>query len=257
MTEQNIPYLVAHRGYPARYPENTLAGLEAAILAGACFVEIDIQLSARRTPYLCHDDHLKRLTGKDCWLTQLDDEIINALSVPYPDAGFFSAPKTEPLADLVTFCQRLRAWPAVTAFIEIKAESIARFGLTATMEAILEVIHPCTKQCIVISFDDQAIAFARKHGIERIGWVIPKWDSEHAAIAKQLAPDFLFCNTKRLPRRREERWQGSWQWVVYTVNDSRTAFKYADEGILLIETDTVGTLLQHPILKKHACIQSL
>jgi len=257
MTEQNIPYLIAHRGYPARYPENSLAGLRAAMLAGACFVEIDIQLSARQTPYLCHDDHLRRLTGSDHWLTQLDDEVINTLSVPYPGFNLTSPPETEPLSNLDTFCQLLQERPRVTAFVEIKSESLAKFGLTATMDVILEVIYPCTKQCVLISFDSQAVAFARKQGADRIGWVIPKWDHGHAAIAKQLTPEFLFCNAKRLPHRAEKRWQGPWQWAVYTVNDSRTVFKYADEGIPLIETDTIGTLLQHPILKRNVCLQSL
>lgn len=257
MVKRNIPYLIAHRGYPARYPENSLAGLEAAVLAGACFVEVDVQLSARRTPFLCHDDHLWRLAGSDRWMTQLDDEDINALSVPYPGLTLANPPESEPLSDLTTFCQRLQAWPWVTAFVEIKSESIVKFGLAATMETILEVIQPCARQCIIISFDDRAVALARKQGAERIGWVIPKWDSEHALIAKQLAPDFLFCNTKRLPNRLEKRWHGPWQWVVYTVNDAHAALKYAEEGILLIETDVIGTLLQHPLLNKHACIQSL
>lgn len=257
MTEQNIPYLIAHRGYPARYPENSLAGIEAAVFAGACFVEIDVQLSAYRTPILCHDDHLERLTGSDLWLTELDDENINTLAVPYPGVGFTSESKTEPMASLLAFCQRLQAWPWVTAFVEIKSESIAKFGLTITMEAIFEIIHPYARQCILISFDSRAVEFARKQGAERIGWVIPKWSSEQAGIAKQLAPDYLFCSTKRLPYRQKERWQGPWQWVVYTVNDERTALKYADKGILMIETDTIGSLLQHPILKKHACNQSL
>lgn len=257
VSKQTIPYLIAHRGYPARYPENSLAGFEAATLAGACFVEIDIQLSARRTPFLCHDDHLRRLTRSDCWLTQLDDEIINTLSVPYPRLGFSGSPETEPLSDLATFCQHLQARPWVTAFVEIKLESIAKFGLTVTMDAILEVIYPYIRQCVLISFDSRAAALARRQGAERIGWVIPKWDSEHAVIAKRLAAEFLFCSTRRLPHAPGARWQGPWQWVVYTVNDSYTVLKYADEGISLIETDTIGTLLQHPILKQHACIQPL
>jgi len=58
-----IPQLVAHRGYPRHYPENTLIGLEAAIAAGARFVEVDVQLSRDRVPVLFHDRDLKRLCG--------------------------------------------------------------------------------------------------------------------------------------------------------------------------------------------------
>lgn len=257
MAEQNIPYLIAHRGYPARYPENTLAGVEAAVQAGACFIEVDIQLSARHTPFLCHDDHLGRLTGKNLRLSQLEDEIIYTLSVPYPRSGFSSTANNEPLSDLLTFCHCLQAWPWVTAFIEIKLESLARFGVVTTVDTIFGVIHPYLKQCVIISFDARAVDFARKQGAERIGWVIPKWNQEHAVIAQLLRPEFLFCNTRRLPHESGKRWQGPWQWVVYTVNNCRMALKYAQEGILLVETDTIGTLLQHSLLKKNACYPTL
>ena len=48
------PDLVAHRGYALRYPENTLAAFQAAITAGARFVECDVQLSAARSFPLPH-----------------------------------------------------------------------------------------------------------------------------------------------------------------------------------------------------------
>ena len=52
-----------HRGYPERYPENTLVGMEAAIRAGARAVELDIQLSADEVPILMHDRTLQRVCG--------------------------------------------------------------------------------------------------------------------------------------------------------------------------------------------------
>ena len=36
-------HLVAHRGYPARLPENTLPSIKAALQAGARYVEVDVQ----------------------------------------------------------------------------------------------------------------------------------------------------------------------------------------------------------------------
>ena len=60
-----IPQLVGHRGYPRHYPENTLIGIEAAVAAGARFVEVDVQISSDRVPVLFHDRGLKRLCGVD------------------------------------------------------------------------------------------------------------------------------------------------------------------------------------------------
>src|SRR3569832_2473437 len=50
--EMEIPQLVAPRGYPRRYPENTLESIAAAIHAGACYVEFDVQVTADGVPGL-------------------------------------------------------------------------------------------------------------------------------------------------------------------------------------------------------------
>jgi glycerophosphoryl diester phosphodiesterase len=36
------PLIIAHRGYRAKYPENTLVAFEAAIEAGADMIELDV-----------------------------------------------------------------------------------------------------------------------------------------------------------------------------------------------------------------------
>ena len=55
--------LVAHRGYAARYPENTRESLAAAVRAGARFLEFDVQLSADGVPVLLHDVTLSARPG--------------------------------------------------------------------------------------------------------------------------------------------------------------------------------------------------
>jgi glycerophosphoryl diester phosphodiesterase len=55
--------IIAHRGYSARAPENTLAALEAAVAAGADAVEFDISTAACGTPVLFHDPMLSRTTN--------------------------------------------------------------------------------------------------------------------------------------------------------------------------------------------------
>jgi glycerophosphoryl diester phosphodiesterase len=60
----DIPTLVAHRGYAAHWPENTLPALDAAVAAGARWVEVDVQLCADGVPVLLHDADLERVTGR-------------------------------------------------------------------------------------------------------------------------------------------------------------------------------------------------
>lgn len=234
----NLPCFIAHRGYPALYPENSLPGIQAAIQAGARYVEIDIQLSYERTPYLCHDDNLQRLTGQDICLTKLKDDAIDTLTIPYPDSiKYASIPR------LATFCQHLAQYPQVTAFIEIKSESIIQFGLAQTVKAILSTIEIVRAQCVLIAFDWEAIALIKSYQIHKVGWIIESWTTAQFSIAMRLQPDYLFCNIHYLPKNLDQLWPGSWQWVIYTVDDYNTALNYAKAGITLIETDTIGTLL--------------
>ena len=55
--------IIAHRGYSAKAPENTLAALDAALEAGADAVEFDIQTGGDGLPVLFHDDMLSRTTN--------------------------------------------------------------------------------------------------------------------------------------------------------------------------------------------------
>ena len=73
-TPADLP-LLAHRGYAARYPENTREALRAAVAAGARHLEFDIQLSADRVPFLLHDADFLRTAGvaQDIFVTESVD----------------------------------------------------------------------------------------------------------------------------------------------------------------------------------------
>lgn len=237
------PVFIAHRGYPALYPENSLAGIEAAIHAGARYIEVDIQLSNSLTPFLCHDDHLQRLTGQDINLTMLSNAEIEKLAVPYPASLPLSVNKAEPVSRLAEFCSYLAKHPQVFAFIEIKAESVIRFGLRPTVTAIFDEVYPVRSQCIMISFDQEALALIKKMGMATIGWVIEQRDEVTRDIASRLSPDFLFCDATDLAVTIGEMWSGPWQWIIYSVNDPTKAVQFAQAGFSLIETDDIGAML--------------
>ena len=55
--------LVAHRGQPQSYPENSLAGFEHALQAGASYVETDVQITSDGVPVLSHDANLLEISG--------------------------------------------------------------------------------------------------------------------------------------------------------------------------------------------------
>ncbi|MBM3547654.1 MAG: hypothetical protein FJX54_11935 [Alphaproteobacteria bacterium] len=64
--------VIAHRGFSAGYPENSLAAFEAAIAAGADAIETDVRLSRDGLPVCSHDADLKRLFGRGDRIDTLD-----------------------------------------------------------------------------------------------------------------------------------------------------------------------------------------
>ena len=56
------PLLIGHRGYPAKFPENTLAAFEGAIQDGCDMIELDVTLTKDRKVVVIHDDTLDRTT---------------------------------------------------------------------------------------------------------------------------------------------------------------------------------------------------
>jgi len=61
-----MPFVIGHRGLPARYPENTLPSFLAAMAAGADGLESDLRLSADGVIMLMHDATLDRTTNCTC-----------------------------------------------------------------------------------------------------------------------------------------------------------------------------------------------
>ena len=59
----NPPWVIAHRGYRKKYPENTLAAFQAAVEAGAPMFELDVMFSRDRKPVVIHDATLERTTN--------------------------------------------------------------------------------------------------------------------------------------------------------------------------------------------------
>ncbi|KAK7206376.1 PLC-like phosphodiesterase [Myxozyma melibiosi] len=58
-----LPRSIGHRGYPVKYPENSLESLLAAIDVGADGIETDVHLSADGYVVVSHDLHTKRVFG--------------------------------------------------------------------------------------------------------------------------------------------------------------------------------------------------
>ena len=228
--EHTAPALVAHRGDAGRYPENTLVSIRAALESGVRAVEFDVQFTRDEVPVVLHDVNLRRTTGVDAVVFDLDVDRIRAIEI---GAGI-----TVPtLAEIVA---ELRAWPDATAFVEIKRASLRRFGTVPVVERVLDELRPVMLNAVVISFDREAVIVARRTGGARIGWVLDSWNDAVRVAAGTLAPEYLFCD---LSLAGDPLWSGPWQWVVYGVETVEAAMAMAGRGADFVETMALGVLL--------------
>ncbi len=245
-----IPELVAHRGYLNEYPENTWVALEAALRAGACWLEFDVQMCRDNCFVLAHDDNLLRTAGVDLSVLDSDSHRLSA-SVHEPQRfGERFAPT--PVTTLADTLARLSAWPQARAMVEIKQESLTHRGLETVMQHLLPLLLAQRRQCTLISYNAQALAWLRQRATIPIGWVLRQYNERQRAQARALAPDYLICNACKLPEAATP-WSGPWQWMLYDIVEPRQALAWAARGVALIETADIGAMLRHPQLAQRAC----
>jgi phosphatidylglycerol phospholipase C len=61
--KNRLPQNIAHRGFRAKFPENTMEAFRGALASGAVALETDVHLSKDKVVVLSHDPTLKRCFG--------------------------------------------------------------------------------------------------------------------------------------------------------------------------------------------------
>lgn len=226
--------LVAHRGLPVRFPENTLAGAEAAIACGARFLEVDVQLTRDGVPVLVHDRRLERLCGRDLDLFELDLADIAGLDFNEPGRlgpDLTPAPVGR-LADLATVVAR---HPELRLFVELKPESLEHFGREPMVAAAAAAVAACAGQVVFISFDLPALEVVRLMGGFPVGVVHHHWAFHRDPVLARLAPEYFFCSKAELPAAGALGLDGRLLAVYETVSPGEAADLLA-RGVDLVET---------------------
>lgn len=74
-----LPQTIAHRGYKAAFPENTMAAFRSAVEIGAHAIETDLHLSKDGVVVMSHDGTLKRCFGIDAKIADCDWSYLSTL----------------------------------------------------------------------------------------------------------------------------------------------------------------------------------
>jgi len=243
----NVPRLIAHRGYPQSYPENTLPSLEAALRLGASSVEFDVQLSGDAVPMVIHDETLDRTTDAHGPVAEWLSGALAGVDAGEP-ARLGARFRATALPTLAAVVELLSDWPGTTVFVELKRASLERFGVSQVLGRVQAALAPIARRCVIISFEAAAVAAARAAGLS-CGWVFEQWTDTSRRQARALAPDYLFTDYRCVAGTL---WPGRWQWALYDIVDPQLALDWAGRGAGFIETWAVGEMLEHPVLGRGA-----
>ncbi|MBE5782086.1 MAG: glycerophosphodiester phosphodiesterase [Clostridiales bacterium] len=124
-----------HRGYCAKYPENTLVSFAAAMELGVDAIEFDVWLTTDKVPVLMHDANALRTCGKNVLLSSLSLAQVKELS-PIYEEKFGDTYKNQgitvpTLEELLILCKEKR--PDIWLGVEIKEYTEENVDLTIAL----------------------------------------------------------------------------------------------------------------------------
>lgn len=167
------PLILGHRGYMARYPENTMVSFLAAVEAGAQFVELDVTLTRDQQVAVMHDETVDRTTNGKGQVADYDLSALQRL-----DAGSWFHPRFagEQVPTLDDVLQQV----APRAYINIEIKSHQQTGprMVGLIEpAVIDLVAARrVKQRVLVSSFDQGV-------LKRIKKIDPLMDI--ALLSKQ------------------------------------------------------------------------
>jgi glycerophosphoryl diester phosphodiesterase len=232
---------VAHRGYSAVAPENTLPALAAGVLAGATFIEFDVRTTADGVPVVIHDKTVDRTTDGSGAVAELAWGEIAPL-----DAGSWFSPAyagvTVPLLNEVLDLLAARAEP-IELLLEIKPPASA-----GEVETILGQVreHGLLPQTVVQSFDLDVVRLTGEVVPEvRRGLLRHGFDEDQVTVAKELGLDY--CNPRLSavlddPATVADLSDNGVGVMPWTANDPGQWPALVEAGVAGLITDHTGTL---------------
>lgn len=225
---ETITEITAHRGYSVKAPENTLSALKYAIDEGVNYSEIDVQETKDGEIVLFHDKNLKRITGENINIWDIDYENIRKL-----DAGkwFDEKFEGERIPSLREAIRLSRGKMKLN--IEIKTNGHDK----ELVESVLKIIEEenFENDCVITSTDYKALQKVRNLNPNiRIGYII------YVAIGDLFSLDVDFYSieaslvNEKLLKEAQLREK---EIHVWTVNEQEDMEKFIKMGVDNIITD--------------------
>jgi phosphatidylglycerol phospholipase C len=173
--KRRMPQCISHRGYKAKFPENTMASFRGAVEVGTHALETDVHVTKDEVVVLSHDPSLKRCFGvdkkiKECTWEEIKDFRTVAAG---PSGKHESMPRLQDMLEYLMEPGLEDTWLLLDIKLSNDADQIMRL-LGSTIESINTSSLPSGRKA--------------KPWTERI--VLGIWAAKYLPLAIQYLPDF-------------------------------------------------------------------
>lgn len=226
---------IAHRGFSAVAPENTIVAFDEAIRLGCQAVELDVRLSADGVPVVIHDDTVDRTTSGTGSVSSL-----NKVELLRLDAGSWKHHRYAG-SRIPTLDEALAAIaPWAIPVIELKEP------IDLTLLDSLLRRHDALDSCVLVSQDEQIVASVRKIGRDvQTGLIADEWADDLTERCQKLDAPLLILNVESIALERIQAVdQAGLELWCYTVNDIGLVAACAAMGVPGLITDDPGLVRQ-------------
>ena len=236
--------IIAHRGFSARAPENTIAAMELALRYGATALEFDIHATRDGVPVVIHDATLERTTNGQGRIAHKTNDELRAL-----DAGSWFSPlyideRIPTLDDVLRFTFNR----ANRLYIELKPGGFTAAQLEVVAERLVH--YEFVERSVLMSFDWGLLDDLRALPPPFTLAFLADDEATFLLALDRAAADgkaLVDCNYRILlanPALAERAHQMGIELAVYTVNDTVPAEALVKQGVRRLTTNEVERLLK-------------
>ena len=222
--------IAAHRGYRAKYPENTMLAFEKALALKIDMIEFDLNLTKDKHLVVIHDQTVDRTTNGTGAIRDMTLEEVQQL-----DAGgwFDEKYKGLQIPTFKTFCELLVNYPEIGLNVEIKERTHETVDLTIQMLKDVNMMERCIFTCC----DAQMLHYlVDTHHVKTQGFlddVLDNYNPQEASLDDKLEAIGISMNllTKETVKQCEAK--GILPWA-YSPDTEEEVIKARDLGAKLI-----------------------
>lgn len=207
---------LAHRGYSAKYPENTMIAFQKAYEKGFDGVETDVQMTQDGELVLIHDEKINRTSTGKGYVKDFTFKELRQFNFHYKADGFYEIPT---LKELLTFIKGKDFF----VNIEIKTDVIEYLDIE---RKVVEMVHDMKleNQILYSSFHLESVIRLKKlDQLAYVGYLIEYNYNKHRRLLDKyhitaIHPKYHYLNEEKVADLKKNHIQIA-TWTVPTFKE--------------------------------------